>query len=355
MFRIALCCLSCCLPSTLFAQWSLLNSPSKANLRSVHATDEAVWISGDQGTILRSTDNGTSWTTCAIPKGAEHASFRSVQAIDADTAIVMSTGKGDQSRLYRTGDSCKTWKEVFVNPYETSSFESLRRVTSKQIYLLAEPAEGKFQLYLSPDGGNQWFVTDDPGLDAVKGESSSGSTLFAQGAFLFFGTGGDATPALHYTRAQCTGTSTINCPVGWIKADLASLSPVAGTTITAVTVQMQASANKVRNSFVAVGGIPTAKGDGTPFAAVAIDGEHWQAVQPQLRGFRTAVAIDGATQTTIAIGPNGTDLSNDYGKTWQSPKPGVGAEGTGWTALSLPFAVGMNGQIGMLLSESLKR
>jgi photosystem II stability/assembly factor-like uncharacterized protein len=42
--------------------------------------------------------------------------FRGVQAFDAATAIVMSSGKGDLSRLYKTVDGCKNWALLFTNP-----------------------------------------------------------------------------------------------------------------------------------------------------------------------------------------------------------------------------------------------
>jgi hypothetical protein len=42
------------------------------------------------------------------------------------------------------------------------------------------------------------------------------------------------------------------------------------------------------------------------------------------------------------VGTNGSDISRDDGKTWQSLDDG------NWNAVSLPFVVGMNGRIGRL-------
>ena len=55
-------------------------------------------------------DGGYLWQGCAIPPGAEKLDFRGIQAFDENTAIVMSSGKGDLSRLYKTTDGCRTWK-----------------------------------------------------------------------------------------------------------------------------------------------------------------------------------------------------------------------------------------------------
>ena len=65
------------------------------------------------------------------------------------------------------------------------------------------------------------------------------------------------------------------------------------------------------------------------------------------RGLRTAVAYDAAGSTWIAVGPNGTDASMDDGRTWLPLTPGgAGETDKGWSAISLPFAVGPGGHIG---------
>jgi len=99
------------------AQWEIENSGTTADLRGIDNVGGGVaWASGTNGTVLRTEDGGYLWQSCAIPPGAEHLDFRGVQAFDANTAIVMSSGKGDLSRLYKTTDGCQTWKLVFTNP-----------------------------------------------------------------------------------------------------------------------------------------------------------------------------------------------------------------------------------------------
>ena len=51
------------------------------------------------------------------------------------------------------------------------------------------------------------------------------------------------------------------------------------------------------------------------------------------------------------MGPNGTDISTDDGKTWRTVKPTAGESAAAdqkWNALSLPFVVGPEGRIGRL-------
>jgi hypothetical protein len=54
------------------------------------------------------------------------------------------------------------------------------------------------------------------------------------------------------------------------------------------------------------------------------------------------VAWDEKDRAWITVGTNGSDVSYDDGKTWQW------LDGGNWNALSLPWTVGPNGQIGKL-------
>src|SRR5580700_1470792 len=109
------------------AQWVIQQSHTTAGLRGIHnAGGGVVWTSGTQGTVLRTTSNGQTWQTCAVPQGAEKLDFRGIQAFDANTAIVMSSGPGDLSRLYKTTDACRTWKLVFTNPDGSGFWDAIR-------------------------------------------------------------------------------------------------------------------------------------------------------------------------------------------------------------------------------------
>ena len=81
---------------TARAQWTLETSNTTADLRGIHSIGGGVaWASGTNGTVLRTEDGGYLWQSCTVPPGAEKLDFRGIQAFDANTAIVMSSGKGD--------------------------------------------------------------------------------------------------------------------------------------------------------------------------------------------------------------------------------------------------------------------
>jgi photosystem II stability/assembly factor-like uncharacterized protein len=191
-------------------------------LKSVHAlSDRVAWVSGESGLVLHTNDGGLTWLPCVIPQAAEKLNFNGIQGLDENSAVVMSTGKGSLSRIYKTSDGCKTWKLVFTNPDDGGSFKGIRHVTGNQLYLLGDQVDGKIAMFYSSDGGGNWFSTNDPGLEAEKGEApfSNNGSLISVGPFLMFATKGPASFNLYQTYPNC-GSGAQNaggCPVAWSK------------------------------------------------------------------------------------------------------------------------------------------
>ncbi len=103
--------------ATSTAQWTLHDAHTTADLRGIDNVGHGVaWASGTDGTILRTEDAGIVWQLCAKPPAGEHLDFRAIQAFDNNTAIIMSSGKGDLSRLYKTTDGCQTWTPPLHQP-----------------------------------------------------------------------------------------------------------------------------------------------------------------------------------------------------------------------------------------------
>src|ERR1035437_6080741 len=110
-----------------FAQWQIQAAPTTADLRGIDSVGGGVaWASGSGGTILRTADDGAHWQRCATPPGAEALDFRGIQAFDASTAIVMSSGKGPLSRLYKTTDACQSWALVSTNSDPEGFWDALQ-------------------------------------------------------------------------------------------------------------------------------------------------------------------------------------------------------------------------------------
>jgi len=307
------------LTATLHAQWTLQTSNTTADLRGIHSLGDGVaWASGTNGTVLHTTDNGVHWLLCTVPPGAEKLDFRGIQAFDANTAIVMSSGPGDKSRLYKTTDTCKTWVDVFDDPDDKGFFDSLHRVTSKQMYLLGDPVGGKFSMFFTSDAGSTWYIADDPGLDAAKDAgafAASNSAFTHLGNTLFFGTGGPLA-AVYSTHAKCNSAAASQCAIVWQPTETpiahgaaaAGVFSLAGRTTTSMSGKMSAL-------LVAVGGTYDKPDDASASAAFSSDGgQNWTLSTTPPHGYRSAVAYDRNTGFWITVGPNGTDIATDDGR-----------------------------------------
>ena len=123
--------------------WQMQDSGTTAGLRGIDSVDGNVaWASGTGGTVLRTVDGGQHWTRCATPdadKDGGTLDFRGVQAWDAQTAIVMASGPGDKSRLYKTEDGCKTWKLLLKNTNPDGFFDAVIFWDRDHGFILGDP------------------------------------------------------------------------------------------------------------------------------------------------------------------------------------------------------------------------
>src|SRR5215211_2620971 len=102
----------CILTLLAAPRWTMQTSGVTARLRGVSAVSERVaWASGSGSTVLRTIDGGVTWQKLSIT--TETLDFRDIDAIDAQTAYVLSTGTGPVSRIYKTTDAGKIWTMQF--------------------------------------------------------------------------------------------------------------------------------------------------------------------------------------------------------------------------------------------------
>src|SRR5262245_32538156 len=84
------------------AEWKPQLAQVTAHFRGLCAVDQnVVWASGTEGTFLRTTNGGETWHAGKVA-GAEGLDFRDVEARDDQTAWLLSSGNGSQSRIYKT-------------------------------------------------------------------------------------------------------------------------------------------------------------------------------------------------------------------------------------------------------------
>jgi hypothetical protein len=308
----------------------------------------------------------------------------------------MSSGKGDLSRLYKTTDGCQTWKLLFTNldpdgfwdalkahtalPAETQSCPSKTPVITGGI--LGDPAVHK---------SNQWDTTTLPSFYLARftlNSSCSPDILNPSASAIFSG------PTEAAFAASNSVLDQLGPSVFWIATDREIIQYEFGTTsphkydafsVCGIDVPLQRGklsqgmfsfairpgsieqpkAIKFGHNFhclkadvVAVGGDYSEPNNSEKTAAFTGGSNKFQPAQTPPHGYRSAVAYDDATKTWITVGLNGTDISTDDGRNWRALKPNPALHDAPdadqhWNALSLPFAVGPHGRIGLLRPSAL--
>ncbi len=340
-------------------------STSKASLRGIHAVGGGVaWASGTDGTVLRTEDAGFVWQSCAMPPGAEKLDFRGVWAWDAMTAIVMSSGPGEASRLYKTTDGCVTWKLLSTNTDKDGFWDAIAFSDEKAGYLLGDPVNGHFVVRLIGEDGrtkSSPAASDPEALAGAGAFAASNSSMALVPAdeesrslsadprlmTILFGTGGGADPHTSQARVyrlawhSSAGAKDFILPYWTYSAvPLAASNTAAGVFSLAV---------RDGRAGIAVGGDYQKPDVMMGTAALTADsGRTWIASTKPPHGYRSAVAWDAADKAWVTAGPNGSDYSLDDGKTWLTLD--VTDVKNGWNAISLPWFVGPNGRIGKLVS-----
>ena len=353
------------LTTTAQAQWQLQQSPTTADLRGIDNVGNGIaWASGTNGTILRTTDAGAHWQLCTTPPNAEHLDFRGIQAFDATTAIAMSSGPGDQSRLYKTMDACQTWTLVFTNPDKTGFWDAYVLGRGRRTgILIGDPVDGKIPIWRpNLDYAKPTLEPFHHRPQALKGESefaASNSALFVSDAFFDFWI---ATGGISGSRV----IKRINHDFDSFGFDSYQSSPVpVGAKTESSGIFSLSFRDAPKNSDpekqfligIAVGGDYLKPNDSARTAAFTTDDcQHWQASTTPPHGFRSAVAYDAPTKTWITVGPNGTDISTDDGRNWRPLTPSKDEPADAdqhWNALSLPYVVGPHGRIATLRPSAL--
>ncbi|HXR37978.1 MAG TPA: YCF48-related protein [Terracidiphilus sp.] len=337
--------------------WEMQESGTAAGLRGIDSVDGKVaWASGSEGTVLKTIDGGAHWQRCAVPDAAADGAtldFRGVQAWDAETAIVMASGPGEKSRLYKTTDGGKSWALILKNPDAPDGFfDSFWMKPNPNWHdgiVLGDPVRGRFVIIETADGGSSWRLDTRHGLRikakpiAAFAASNSLIPQFPMGFMRGFVTGGPGGPFLFYR---------------WDEKDWKrSAIPVSGGRESSGAFSLGYCFTRPRCAdcehpseqyMVVVGGDYTQSNEGSATAAWSTDvGEHWTASTKPPHGYRSAVQWSEALKAWITAGTNGSDISRDDGRTWEPLDDG------NWNALSLPFVVGPRGRIARLNADAV--
>jgi hypothetical protein len=362
--------------------WEVQESGTTAGLRGIDSVDGTVaWASGTGGIVLKTTDGGAHWRKCTVPDGDKDGAtldFRGVQAWDAMTAIVMASGPGDKSRLYKTSDGCKTWKIISRNTEKDGFWDTIRRTGPKTFLMIGDPLPKTqlvgfkaqtwfhFPLYGSIDAGEHWERLDNDKLLALPDASgkpaqsvfaASNSSLIEveRHSLIIFATGGTRSQLGIYQIVE--NPDPLICKKRCAIASSTELPLQSGTSAGGFSVAARSEDSKDL-TLIVVGGDYAKPQEQERTGAICTRDETGPMFMTMLRctasttpphGYRSTVQWSESEELWITAGTNGSDISRDDGRTWQPLDNG------NWNALSLPFIVGPKGRIGRLNPRALPR
>lgn len=298
------------LPRPAQAAWEIQQTSAGPNIsfRAVQAVSaDVVWIGGSGGTILRTLDGGKTWEKRNVP-GAEQLDFRGLAAFDANTAIATAAGEAEKglARIYRTTDGGNHWQLVFQTEQKGVFFDGVAFWDRSNGLVLSDPPDGKWFILKTTDGGLTWHrLAPDKWPAMLPGESAfaaSNSSLLLHGdthAWIASG-GGNRARVFHSTdRGQSWQVSDAPMPSG-------ASSGIFGLRF------LDAKRG------IAVGGDHKKENEPLQNVIITTDGGRtWQNGTPtDPPGLKESIVML-PENTLLAVGPSGTSLSKDFGKSWQ--------------------------------------
>jgi photosystem II stability/assembly factor-like uncharacterized protein len=284
-------------------RWTTQTSGVTARLRGVSAVSERVaWASGSGSTVLRTVDAGSTWQKLNVTN--ETLDFRDVDAIDAQTAYILSIGNGPASRIYKTTDAGQTWKLQFKNDDQKAFLDAMSFWDANHGIVFGDSVDKQFYILTTADGGNTWSRVSPeklPPAQANEGAfAASGTNVALYGkSHAWIGTG--AATKSRVLRTSDGGRT-------WQVAD----TPIASGPSSGI---FSIAFRDAKHGVVA-GGDYTKEQEAVDNLAVTNDGGVTWTLVKGLSGFRSVVAYVPGEKTLIAIGPSGADYSLDDGRTW---------------------------------------
>src|SRR5690349_21160 len=165
-------------------RWTTQTSGVTARLRGVSAVSERVaWASGSGATVLRTVDGGQSWQKLNVT--GEALDFRDIDAIDAQTAYILSIGNGAASRIYKTTDAGASWTLQFRNDDPKAFLDAMTFWDADHGVVIGDSVDLKFYILLTVNGGREWTrVAKDklpPALPNEGAFAASGTNIAVYG------------------------------------------------------------------------------------------------------------------------------------------------------------------------------
>ena len=334
-----------------------IDTKTDASFRGLSVADEnAVWVSGSKGWVGRTTDGGVNWTFGQVA-GYEKCDFRSLYAMDSNTAIIANAGA--PSYVLRTSDGGRSWIKVYENrdsavfldgidlwDYPLSFLGGRAR---KRGMIHGDPVKGRMFLLYTSDAGKTWKERRGPQMKEGQASfAASGTSICCFGKRMVAVASGGKASDLYISNNKGRRWKVVQTPM------------LSGKESTGIFSFMMAWPGQ-RHWLIAGGDYRDDTLRTANFFYTTDRGQTWQAPVKTTRGYRECLASinrglprkPGGLTTTFAVGPSGIDMSDDGGKTWQPFSDAKGfhviKRGVGKRCL---YLAGANGKLAMIRPES---
>lgn len=300
--------------------WVERPTGSTAQLRGLAAVNHRVaWVSGSAGTVLRTDDGGRTWDDVSPGGDTGELEFRDIEAFDAYRAVILSIGEAGDSRIYRTSDGGHTWHLGFQNNEAAAFYDCMDFWDPWHGLAMSDPVDGKIRILSTRNGGRSWSVVDPAGMpEALPGEfafAASGTCLVTAGSHnAWIATGGGAQSRVLHSSDRGQTWSAATTPVA---------STEAGGIFSLAVRPTFRPRSGLRYDVAAVGGDYLDPDRTAATSAYSQDsGASWTG-GGDLGGYRSGAAwLPRNRAAVLAVGPTGTDLSRDGGRTWTAVDSG---------------------------------
>lgn len=324
----------------------VLESGKRVSFRGLSVVNDKVfWASGSNGTVTRSTDGGNTIEWITVP-GYEKRDFRDIEAIDAETAIIMAIA--EPAVILKTKDGGKSWNKVFEDTTKGMFMDAMdmlvdsneikqgkavagnkisiedievkkqgnrkqdNRTSTHTLIVVGDPINGKLFVAMSFDAGDSWQVMPKPeSKDDVRLVPDTEAMFASSGTNVKLTNWNDYSPTL-----LVTGGSKARLKDLTMHNFNDSLSMMQGGTSTgANSIDVF---NKTKSAVIVGGDFARDSIGSNNCVLVSFQSGKpvYSLPETMPHGYRSCVVYLDANNL-VACGTSGIDISKDGGKNWQ--------------------------------------
>lgn len=134
-----------------------------------------IWIGSDRGVVARSEDGGSSWDMSQPAGSTNPFPIAQIQSVDERQAFVLTTGRGNQSRLFHTRNRGFSWSQQ----YRGTGDETLRcfaLIPESEAWVLGDTRNDEWHVVRTTNGRTWLSSSSGFSKPAQAGESAYGDS-----------------------------------------------------------------------------------------------------------------------------------------------------------------------------------